>query len=97
MELAEAHSRLAVCRVGDCGAGKIVLSLRLALRRSASVWVVCCTAIGAAPAAAQDDGIWPVPGQNLAGFRYSPLDQIDTENVKKLGDVGELCWLRQVR
>jgi PQQ-dependent dehydrogenase (methanol/ethanol family) len=40
--------------------------------------------IGAAPAAAQDDGIWPVPGHNLAGFRYSPVDQINTENVNKL-------------
>ena len=60
------------------------MPLWLALRRSAPIWVVCCTVIGAAPAAAQDDGIWPVPGHNLAGFRYSPLDQINTQNVKKL-------------
>jgi glucose dehydrogenase len=41
-------------------------------------------AVGAGSAMAQDDGRWPVPGQNLAGFRYSPLDQMNTENVKGL-------------
>jgi lanthanide-dependent methanol dehydrogenase len=48
------------------------------------VCVVCCIALGAGSAMAQNDGIWPMPGQNLAGFRYSPLDQINADNVKGL-------------
>jgi lanthanide-dependent methanol dehydrogenase len=34
--------------------------------------------------AAQEDDAWPIPGRNLAGFRYSGLDQIDTETVARL-------------
>jgi PQQ-dependent dehydrogenase (methanol/ethanol family) len=48
------------------------------------VWAVLCAAVAPGPAAAQDESIWPFPGQNLAGFRYSTLDQINTENVKEL-------------
>jgi PQQ-dependent dehydrogenase (methanol/ethanol family) len=38
----------------------------------------------AAPAAAQEDGDWPIPGKNLAGFRYSALEEIAPENVGSL-------------
>ncbi|HEY0526912.1 MAG TPA: methanol/ethanol family PQQ-dependent dehydrogenase [Stellaceae bacterium] len=34
--------------------------------------------------AAQEDGQWTMPGKNHAGFRYSGLDEINTENVKRL-------------
>jgi PQQ-dependent dehydrogenase (methanol/ethanol family) len=37
-----------------------------------------------APAAAQEDGDWPIPGRNLAGFRYSALEEIAPENVGSL-------------
>jgi PQQ-dependent dehydrogenase (methanol/ethanol family) len=40
---------------------------------------------GVVPAVAQEDGDWPIPGKDLAGFRYSGLDQIDVGNVARLG------------
>jgi PQQ-dependent dehydrogenase (methanol/ethanol family) len=60
------------------------LPLGAALRRRASLCAVLWAAVAGGPAAAQDDGSWPIPGRDLAGFRYSPLDRISTENVKGL-------------
>jgi lanthanide-dependent methanol dehydrogenase len=37
------------------------------------------------PSAAEEDGDWPMPGKNFAGFRYSSLDQINADNVGRLG------------
>jgi glucose dehydrogenase len=48
------------------------------------VCLACCGVVVATPAATQEDGIWPLPGQNPAGFRYSSLDQINAESVKDL-------------
>jgi hypothetical protein len=39
---------------------------------------------GVPPAAAEVDGDWPIPGRDLAGFRYSGLGQIDAGNVGRL-------------
>jgi glucose dehydrogenase len=44
----------------------------------------CAIAAAVLPCAAQEDGSWPIPGRNLAGLRYSGLDQIN------MGNVGEL-------
>jgi lanthanide-dependent methanol dehydrogenase len=60
------------------------LPLGIGLRRRASLCAVLCAAVASGPVAAQDDDSWPIPGRDLAGFRYSPLDQIDTKNVKGL-------------
>jgi lanthanide-dependent methanol dehydrogenase len=37
-----------------------------------------------APRGAPDAGIWPLPGRDAQGTRYSPLTQITTDNVKNL-------------
>jgi lanthanide-dependent methanol dehydrogenase len=60
------------------------LPLGIGLRRRASLCAVLCAAVASGPVAAQDDDSWPIPGRDLAGSRYSPLDQINTENVKGL-------------
>jgi lanthanide-dependent methanol dehydrogenase len=39
--------------------------------------------LAALPSAAQENS-WPIPAGNLAGFRYSELDQIDADNVRHL-------------
>ena len=69
---AEPRSRLAVGRGVDCCAGRIALPLRPALRRSASLCVVCGAAVGAGSAMAQDDGIWPMPGQKPGRVPLQP-------------------------
>jgi lanthanide-dependent methanol dehydrogenase len=58
--------------------------LRFAPRLLASVLMGCTMAVAALPCAAQEDGDWPIPGRNLAGFRYSGLDEINTANVAQL-------------
>jgi lanthanide-dependent methanol dehydrogenase len=61
------------------------LSLQIAdLSRVGGALVGLCLALGAASAAAQEDGSWPMPGKNPTGFRYSDLDQINADNVKQL-------------
>ncbi len=60
------------------------MPLGIGLRRRASLCAVLCAAVASGPVAAQDDDSWPIPGRDLAGSRYSPLDQINTENVKGL-------------
>jgi lanthanide-dependent methanol dehydrogenase len=37
-----------------------------------------------APRGAPDAGIWPLPGRDAQGTRYSPLTQITTDNVENL-------------
>jgi PQQ-like domain len=59
------------------------LTLRIALGWIAAP-VGLALALGALPSAAQEDGGWPMPGKNFAGFRYSDLDQINTETVAQL-------------
>ncbi|UCC25422.1 MAG: hypothetical protein JSU98_17125 [Gemmatimonadales bacterium] len=43
------------------------------------------------PAALVSDGDWPHYGRDAGGSRYSPLDQINTDNVHGL----ELAWTYQ--
>lgn len=45
-------------------------------------------ATGAPQAAAPDDGQWTMPAKDYASWRFSSLDQINTENVKSL----KLAW-----
>jgi lanthanide-dependent methanol dehydrogenase len=59
-------------------------SLQIALSRVGIPLVALALALGGLPAAAQEDGSWPMPGKNFAGFRYSELDQINAENVAEL-------------
>jgi lanthanide-dependent methanol dehydrogenase len=51
--------------------------------RLAWLCLALATGFAAVSPAAQEDG-WPVPGKDLAGFRYSGLDQIEAENVARL-------------
>jgi hypothetical protein len=54
-------------------------------RLTGSVAALCLTlALAAAPAAAQDEGDWPMPARDFAGWRYSALEQINAENVGRL-------------
>ncbi|MCB1928933.1 MAG: PQQ-binding-like beta-propeller repeat protein [Rhodocyclaceae bacterium] len=46
---------------------------------------------GASAAWAQDDGDWGEYHRDYRGWRYSPLDQISTQNVKKL----RVAWIHQ--
>ena len=52
--------------------------------RLASLCLALVIGVAAVPAAAQEDGDWPMPGRDLAGLRYSGLDQIDPDNVARL-------------
>jgi PQQ-dependent dehydrogenase (methanol/ethanol family) len=40
--------------------------------------------VAAGAPAAQEDADWPIPGKNVAGFRYSALEEITPENVARL-------------
>ena len=62
-----------------------VLNLRILLRRVAAPLFGLFLILPAIPSVAQEDASWPIPGKNLAGFRYSGLDQINVENVGRLG------------
>jgi lanthanide-dependent methanol dehydrogenase len=54
------------------------------IARLASLCLAGGIVFAAASAAAQEDGDWPIPGKNFAGFRYSGLDEITPENVASL-------------
>jgi glucose dehydrogenase len=61
------------------------LSMQIAdLNRFAVALIGLSLALGAPSSAAQENGSWPMPGENLAGFRYSELDQINADNVGQL-------------
>jgi hypothetical protein len=61
------------------------LSMQIAdLSRSAVALIGLSLALGAQSSAAQENGSWPMPGENFAGFRYSDLDQINADNVGQL-------------
>ena len=66
------------------GAGRGELSLRIVPSRVAALLLGLALALGDVRSAAQDDGSWPIPGKNFAGFRYSGLDQINADNVHQL-------------
>jgi quinoprotein glucose dehydrogenase len=53
--------------------------------------VVCCLALGSSAARGQDSGTteWPNYGNDPGGMRYSPLSQINRENVAKL----KVAWV----
>jgi PQQ-dependent dehydrogenase (methanol/ethanol family) len=55
-----------------------------AVARLASLCLAVVTGVLALRAAAEEDGAWPMPGRDLAGLRYSGLDQIDASNVARL-------------
>ncbi len=71
----------------------IIRSVGAALSVAVSAVVLSLSAI-ASPLAAQRSGTdpaqseWPMHGRDAAETRYSPLDQIDTDNVDRLG----LAW-----
>ena len=44
----------------------------------------CGISVAAVSAAGQEEGDWPIPGRDLAGFRYSGLEVINPENVARL-------------
>jgi lanthanide-dependent methanol dehydrogenase len=52
--------------------------------RFASLCLALAIGVVALPPAAQENDDWPIPGGNVAGFRYSGLDQIGTENAARL-------------
>jgi outer membrane protein assembly factor BamB len=61
------------------------LSMQIAdLNRFAVALIGLSLALGVPSSAAQENGSWPMPGENLAGFRYSELDQINADNVGQL-------------
>jgi lanthanide-dependent methanol dehydrogenase len=60
------------------------LSLQLARNWVATALVGLALTFGTLAAVAQGDDIWPMPGKNFAGFRYSDLDQINPNNVGQL-------------
>jgi lanthanide-dependent methanol dehydrogenase len=61
------------------------LSMQIAdLSRFAVALIGLSLALGAPSSAAQENGNWPMPGENLAGFRHSELDQINADNVGQL-------------
>ncbi len=53
--------------------------------------VLCCVAVGTAVGQGQSSGNtdWPNYGNDPGGMRYSPLDQINRENVAKL----KVAWI----
>ena len=65
-----------------------MMTIRTVARVAVSLGVAC--ALWAATAAAKDDAgkQWPALGRTSDEQRYSPLTQINTENVSKLG----LAW-----
>jgi glucose dehydrogenase len=61
------------------------LSMQIAdLSRFAVALIGLSLAPGAQSLAAQENGSWPMPGENFAGFRYSELDQVNADNVGQL-------------
>jgi len=46
------------------------------------------TAVSAPAALRQDDGQWVMPAKNYASTRFSGLDEINAQNVGRLG----VCW-----
>ena len=44
----------------------------------------CAMLVCATVAAQSDPGTWTTYGKNLAGWRYSELDQINANNVSRL-------------
>ena len=56
-----------------------------------AAWLVACLLAGAARTSAQDakDTSWPYYGNDAGGMRYSPLTQINRENVNKL----KVAWV----
>ncbi|MGA3166276.1 MAG: pyrroloquinoline quinone-dependent dehydrogenase [Terriglobia bacterium] len=61
---------------------------RTFLKQSASTWLAASAWPAAAPPASKTEGEWRTSGGNLAGMRYSPLDQINHSNVHKL----QVAW-----
>jgi lanthanide-dependent methanol dehydrogenase len=54
------------------------------IARIASLSLALAIGVVAVRPAAQERDDWPIPGGNLAGFRYSGLDQIKADNVARL-------------
>src|SRR6266404_4687490 len=59
-----------------------------------SAWIIILASAAAlAQPAKVRDGDWPMYNRDLAGTRYSPLTQINTDNVSKLG----IVWSYRLR
>ncbi len=61
---------------------------RTFLKQSTSTLLAASAWPGAATPASKTEGEWHTSGGNLAGMRYSPLDQINHSNVHKL----QVAW-----
>lgn len=56
-------------------------------------WIAALVALSGAPALAQNSGDWPMYGHDLGSTRFSPLKQINADNVTKLA----LAWSYPMR
>jgi PQQ-dependent dehydrogenase (methanol/ethanol family) len=54
------------------------------IARPASFCLAVGISVAAVSVAGQEQGDWPIPGRDLAGFRYSGLEEISPENVARL-------------
>ncbi|MEX1032675.1 MAG: membrane-bound PQQ-dependent dehydrogenase, glucose/quinate/shikimate family [Cellvibrionaceae bacterium] len=76
---------------GWSGVGAVAVILVALVMLDARIALAPVSGSSGAPTAVNARGDWPSYGNTVAGTRYSPLDQINTETVSQL----EVAWIRR--